>query len=312
MALSEISRACARRGCPPAALVGKVMMENLPPAFIGISVSVFGLLIGSFLNVVIYRVPKRESIVFPGSHCPACNAAIKPYDNIPVMSYAVLGGRCRSCKAGISAIYPAIELLVAVLYLGVFLKVIGQFPGMGDQFWLTLVADLLFVSLIVPLVFIDLRYKLLPNVITYPGLVMMVVMRALAPDPWLLARTPNLFAGDHNWAKALVGAAIGAAAGGGSLWLVREAYYRLRHVEGMGLGDVKMMLMVGAFLGWQLTMLTIFFASLLGSVVGILLISIRGGNMKMEIPFGVFLGPSAILALFAGQGLIDWYLKMLV
>lgn len=289
-------------------------MENLSPAFIGISVSVFGLLIGSFLNVVIYRVPKRESIVFPGSHCPACNAAIKPYDNIPVMSYAMLGGRCRSCKSGISPIYPAIELLVAVLYLGVFLRTISLYPGMANQFWLNLVADLLFVSLIVPLVFIDLRYKLLPNVITYPGLAMMIAMRALAPDPWLLARTPSLFAagGQHDWVRALVGAAIGAAAGGGSLWLVREAYYRLRGVEGMGLGDIKMMLMVGAFLGWQLTMLTIFFASLLGSVVGILLISIRGGNMKMEIPFGVFLGPSAILALFAGQGLIDWYLKMLV
>lgn len=298
----------------PASLIRKVTMENLSPAFIGITVSVFGLLIGSFLNVVIYRVPKRESIVFPGSHCPACNAVIKPYDNIPVMSYAVLGGKCRSCKSGISPIYPAIELLVAVLYLCVFLRVISQRPDMGNQFWLTLVADLLFVSLIVPLVFIDLRYKLLPNVITYPGLAMMIVMRALAPDPWLLARTPNLFAaaGQHDWVKALVGAAIGAAAGGGSLWLVREAYYRLRHVEGMGMGDIKMMLMVGAFLGWQLTMLTIFFASLLGSVVGILLISIRGGNMKMEIPFGVFLGPSAIFALFAGQGLIDWYLKMLV
>ncbi|HVG22438.1 MAG TPA: prepilin peptidase [Blastocatellia bacterium] len=289
-------------------------MENLSPAFVGISVFVFGLLIGSFLNVVIYRVPKRESIVFPGSHCPACNVAIKPYDNIPIISYAMLAGRCRSCKAGISPIYPAIELLVAALYLAVFLRVINQFPDMSGLFWPTLVADLLFVSLIVPLVFIDLRYKLLPNVITYPGLAMMIVMRALAPDPWLLARTPNLFAaaGQHDWARALVGAALGAAAGGGSLWLVREAYYRLRHVEGMGLGDVKMMLMVGAFLGWQLTMLTIFMASLLGSVIGVLLISMRGGNMKMEIPFGVFLGPSAILSLFIGQGLIDWYLKMLV
>lgn len=287
-------------------------MEQLSPAFVGTFVFIFGLLIGSFLNVVIYRVPKRESVVFPGSHCPACNVAIKPYDNIPVFSYAVLRGRCRSCRAGISAIYPAIELLVAVLYLAVFLKVLGQYPGMGDRFWPTLIADLLFVSLIVPLVFIDLRYKLLPNVITYPGFVIMLVMRVLAPDPWLLARTPKLYGGaTPEWITALVGALIGAAVGGGSLWLVREAYYRFRHVEGMGLGDVKMMLMVGAFLGWQLTMLTIFMASLLGSVVGVLLITMRGGNMKMEIPFGVFLGPSAILALFVGQGLIDWYLKML-
>jgi leader peptidase (prepilin peptidase) / N-methyltransferase len=289
------------------------MMEHLSPAFVGLCVFVFGLLIGSFLNVVIYRVPKRESIVFPGSRCPACNVAIKPYDNIPVVSYAVLGGRCRNCRAGISPIYPAVELLVALLYLAVFLKVINQYPDMEGQFWLTLVADILFVSLIVPLVFIDLHYKLLPDVITYPGLAIMLVMRVLAPDPWLLARTPNLFgaAGQHDWVKALVGAALGAAVGGGSLWLVREIYYRLRHVEGMGLGDVKMMLMVGAFLGWQLTMLTIFMASLLGSIIGILLITMRGGNMKMEIPFGVFLGPAALIALFIGQDLIDWYLKML-
>jgi leader peptidase (prepilin peptidase)/N-methyltransferase len=193
------------------------------------------------------------------------------------------------------------------------LKVINQYPDADSRFWLTLVADIIFISLIVPLIFIDLYYKLLPNVITYPGLAIMVAMRALAPDPWLLSRTPDLFgaAGHHDWVKALIGSVIGAAAGGGSLWLVREAYYRFRHIEGMGLGDIKMMLMVGAFLGWQLTMLTIFMASLLGSVVGVLLISMRGGNMKMEIPFGVFLGPSAILALFVGQGLIDWYLRML-
>ena len=289
------------------------MMEYLSPVFVGLSVFVFGLLIGSFLNVVIYRVPKRESIVFPGSHCPACNITIKPYDNIPVVSYAILGGRCRNCRAGISPVYPAVELMVALLYLAVFLKVLNQYSDMGSKFWLTLVADLLFVSLIVPLIFIDLRHKLLPNVITYPGIVLMFVMRMLAPDPWLLARTPNLFgsAGQHDWIRALVGAAMGAAVGGGSLWLVREAYYRLRHVEGMGLGDVKMMLMVGAFLGWQLTMLTIFMASLLGSIIGILLITMRGGNMKTEIQFGVFLGAAAVLALFIGQGLIDWYLKML-
>jgi leader peptidase (prepilin peptidase)/N-methyltransferase len=295
-----------------APVVRKVMMEQLSPAFVGISVFVFGLLIGSFLNVVIYRVPKRESIAFPGSHCPACNAAIKPYDNIPVVSYAILRGRCRSCGVGISSIYPAIELLVAVLYLAAFFKVIGQYPDMDSRFWLTLIADLLFVSLIVPLVFIDLRYKLLPNVITYPGLAIMFVMRVLAPDPWLIARTPKLYgAATPEWITAMLGALIGALVGGGSLWLVREAYYRLRHIEGMGMGDIKMMLMVGAFLGWQLTMLTIFLASLLGSIIGILLIKMRGGNMKMEIPFGVFLGPAAILALFIGQGLIDWYLNMI-
>src|SRR5215213_9555578 len=111
------------------------MMEHLSPAFVGLCVFVFGLLIGSFLNVVIYRVPKRESIVLPGSHCPACNVAIKPYDNIPVLSYTMLGGRCRSCGAGISLIYPAVELLVALLYLAVFFKVMSQYPSADSRFW---------------------------------------------------------------------------------------------------------------------------------------------------------------------------------
>jgi leader peptidase (prepilin peptidase)/N-methyltransferase len=163
----------------------------------------------------------------------------------------------------------------------------------------------------VPLVFIDLRYKILPNAITYPGLVLLIILRTIAPDPWLVAHTPKLFGLDTApvWAVSLFGSVLGALVGGGSLWLVREAYYRLRHVEGMGLGDVKMMLMVGAFLGWQLTLLTIFVGSLLGSIVGVLLIS-RGGSMKMQIPFGVFLGPAAIVALFVGQQFIGWYAGM--
>ncbi|HET9529349.1 MAG TPA: prepilin peptidase, partial [Blastocatellia bacterium] len=126
-------------------------MENLPPFFIGVAIFLIGLIIGSFLNVVIYRLPLRESVVFPGSHCPSCNAAIKPYDNIPVFSYLALGGKCRSCRAGISPVYPAVELLVGLLYLALYLK---------DGLSLTLLADVVFVSLIVPLVFIDLRHKI--------------------------------------------------------------------------------------------------------------------------------------------------------
>jgi leader peptidase (prepilin peptidase)/N-methyltransferase len=284
-------------------------MEYLPPYFVGAVVFVFGLLIGSFLNVVIYRLPLRESIVFPGSHCPSCNSEIKWYDNIPVVSYVLLlRGRCRNCQARISPIYPAVELLVACLYLVVFLVHKEQVVS-GS--WLPMIADVVFVSLIVPLVFIDLHHKLLPNAITYPGLVVLLVLRTIAPDPWMVAHTPRLFGldGAPTWAVSLFGSLLGAAVGGGSLWLVREAYFRLRHVEGMGLGDVKMMLMVGAFLGWQLTLLTIFVGSLLGSLVGVLLI-LRGGTMKMQIPFGVFLGPAAIISLFGGQQFIAWYVGM--
>jgi leader peptidase (prepilin peptidase)/N-methyltransferase len=278
-------------------------MDNLPPVVFGIAFFIFGLIIGSFLNVVIYRLPLRESVVFPGSHCPACNASIKAYDNIPVFSYLALGGKCRSCRVRISPIYPAVELLVGLLYISLYLK---------DGLSLILLADIVFVSLIVPLVFIDLHHKILPNAVTYPGFPLMVLLRLLTPDSEIVRS--KLWAaglvGSPDWAVALTGSALGAAVGGGSLWLIREAYFRLRNVEGMGLGDVKMMLMVGAYLGWPLTLLTIFIASLLGSVIGIMVIWLKGGTMKMEIPFGVFLGPSSIIALFFGQRLIEWYLSL--
>jgi leader peptidase (prepilin peptidase)/N-methyltransferase len=278
-------------------------MDNLPPVVVGIAIFIFGLIIGSFLNVVIYRLPLDESVVFPGSHCPACNASIQAYDNIPVFSYIALGGKCRSCRVRISPIYPAVELLVGLLYLLLYFK---------DGLSLLLLADTVFVSLIVPLVFIDLHHKILPNAITYPGFPLMVLLRLLTTDSEIVRS--KLWAADlvqsPEWAVALTGSLLGAAVGGGSLWLIREAYYRLRHVEGMGLGDVKMMLMVGAYLGWSITILTIFVASLLGSIIGLMLIWLRGGTMKMEIPFGVFLGPSSIIALFFGQRLIEWYLSL--
>lgn len=276
------------------------LMEHVPPFFLGIAVSLFGLIIGSFLNVIIYRLPKGESLAYPGSHCPSCNKPVKPYDNIPVLSYLILGGQCRSCKTKISPIYPTVELMVAALYLLLYFK---------DGLTLTLLADAVFVSLIVPLVFIDLEHKLLPDKINKPGLLVMTVLRVLAPDQWINDSTRQIFHIESSeWTVTIIGAAVGAAVGGGSLWLVREAYYRLKKVEGMGLGDVKMMLMVGAFIGWKLAFLTIFMASLIGSVVGLLLVRVRRGSMKMEIPFGVFLGPAAIISLFVGQKLIEWYL----
>lgn len=289
---------------------------TLPADFpIGIAVFVFGLLIGSFLNVVIYRVPLNESIVFPGSHCPNCNAKIKAYDNIPVFGYLWLGGKCRSCKVGISPVYPLVEFLVGVLFFLGYLKVSYQFqPALHGSlpYWLALIANLIFISIIVPLIFIDYRYKILPDVITKPALPVMFLLRALAPDPVVTNATRDTFqlTSWPDWGVALVASAIGAAVGGGSLWLVRWGYYLIRKEEGMGLGDVKMMLFVGAFLGWQLTFLTIFLASLLGSIVGISLIAIGGGTSKTQIPFGVFLGPAAIIALFIGQSLLHWYLSM--
>lgn len=276
-------------------------MFNLPGYFVGGFVFIFGLIVGSFLNVVIHRLPRKESLILPGSRCPNCSHPVRPYDNIPVLSYAILGGRCRDCRTAISPLYPAVELLVAILFLTLFIR-----NGLTPAF----AAELVFVGLIVPLVFIDLEHKILPNLITYPGFIAVILLRVAAPDPEVLESTRALFsmAGWPDGAVALVGSAMGALAGGGSLWLVRELYFRVRHAEGMGLGDVKMMLMVGAFLGWHLTLVTIFIGTVLGSLVGIALIKIRGGSLKLEIPFGVFLGPASLAAMFFGRELIAWYM----
>ncbi|PYP86607.1 MAG: prepilin peptidase [Blastocatellia bacterium AA13] len=276
----------------------------MPPQFIGFSVFLFGLIVGSFLNVVIARVPNRESIVLPPSHCPSCLASIKPYDNVPILSYMILGGRCRSCRVHISFIYPAVEAMVGIVYLLLYLL---------DGLTLAFLGDVVFVSLILPLVFIDYRHKILPNVITYPGFIVLLALRVLAPLPVPLNATEHIASAMISspiWTHRLLGALLGALAGGGSLWLVGWLYLVIRKVEGMGLGDAKMMAMVGAFLGWELTFLTIFVASLMGSIVGVLAMLVRGESLRMEIPFGVFLGPSAIIALLAGRELIGWYASL--
>jgi leader peptidase (prepilin peptidase)/N-methyltransferase len=215
------------------------------------------------------------------------------------MSYAILGGRCRNCRVKISPIYPAVELLVGSLYALLYLK---------DGLTLALLGDIVFVSLIVPLVFIDLEHKLLLNALTYPGIIILFAMRLIAP----VADTQYLFGLTEPpaIAQVILHSLLGAIVGGGSLWLVRWLYFKFRKVEGMGLGDIKMMLMVGAYLGWQLTLLTIFIGSFLGALIGMMLIALRGGNMKMEIPFGVFLGPASIIALLVGRQIITWYLGM--
>ncbi|HEX8853453.1 MAG TPA: prepilin peptidase [Pyrinomonadaceae bacterium] len=274
---------------------------GFPFLLVLLSVCATGAIIGSFLNVVIHRIPREESIVFPSSRCPSCGAGIKPYDNLPVLSWLVLGGRCRSCRTPISARYPAVEMLTAALF--------------GLTFWLhsgltlSLPFDLVFVAAIVALVFIDAEHMLLPNVITYPGFVFALVARALVPNLYGVEfLTRGALEGWPVWAVSLAGAVLGAIVGGGSLWLVGWLWERLRGVEAMGLGDVKMMLMVGAYLGWPLTALTIFFGVLAGSVVGVALMLRRGErDMQMLLPFGIFLGAGAIVSLLVGTRIADWY-----
>jgi leader peptidase (prepilin peptidase)/N-methyltransferase len=265
-----------------------------------IFVSTLGALIGSFLNVVIHRVPREESIVFPNSRCPSCETAIRPYDNIPILSFLVLRGRCRACGVSISARYPAIEALTALLFGLVFLH---------DGLTLALPFDLVFVAALVSLVFIDAEHMLLPDVITLPGFAFALVARALVPNVYGLAfLSEGLLEGWPVWAVSVAGALFGAAIGGGSLWLMGWLWERLRGVEAMGLGDVKMLFMVGAYLGWPLTILTIFLGVVGGSVVGVgLMLWRRERDMQMLLPFGIFLGIGAIMSLLVGQQIINWY-----
>ena len=271
----------------------------------------FGAAVGSFLNVVIHRVPLEESIVFPNSACPNCKNAIKPYDNIPLFSWLILRGKCRNCQNPISARYPAVELLTAILFVLVFWQI---------GFTAFLPVSLIFVASIVALIFIDAENMILPNVITYPLLVFALLVRLIFPlfinasyfsD---LAIYPLNQMSDYPlWLVSLVGAVFGGLVGGGSLWLVGEIWKRLRGVDAMGLGDVKMMFAVGALLGWRLTLLTIFIGAFTGAVVGVFMISRqKEKDFQAQIPFGIFLGTGTIIALLFGEQMIKWYLATFI
>jgi leader peptidase (prepilin peptidase)/N-methyltransferase len=241
----------------------------------------FGAVIGSFLNVCIHRLPRGKSVVWPASACPACERELAWYENIPVLAYLVLGGRCRTCRAPISARYPIVEAITGVLFAAAY-----WYYGPS----LLLVSRLLFVCALIVLFAIDLEHHLLPNVITLPGIAVGFAF-SLVTEP--------------GWLSSLIGIAIG----GGVLYAIAEVYYRLRHEEGLGMGDVKMLAMVGAFLGWKLTLVTLMMASFSGSIVGVTLIAMRRGSMKYALPFGTFLAMGAVLAATIGPDVLNWYSK---
>ncbi|MBI3668505.1 MAG: prepilin peptidase [Acidobacteria bacterium] len=272
---------------------------------IAAGVFVLGLVIGSFLNVCIRRIPRDASIVLPASRCPSCQATIKPYDNIPVLSWLKLGGKCRHCKQKISALYPAVELLTGLLFLACFFA-----------FGLSLDALkwAVFSALMIVLTITDVRERILPDKVNFTGLGIGIALSFFARpvDGTALWLANRLFAFQPprpvlSFADALLGAAVGS----GLLWLVGEGYFRLRGREGMGLGDVKMMAMAGAFLGLKRTLLTILAGSLLGSVIGLLVIALAGKGRDYELPFGAFLGAGALLVVFFGTPALDWYQSLL-
>ena len=243
-----------------------------------ILVTVFGLSVGSFLNVCIHRLPLRESLMHPASRCPRCQAALKPYDNIPVVSYLVLRGRCRACRAPISLRYPLIEVITGAVFLAAYILFDGPM----------LYQRLLFACAMIVLFVIDLEHRILPDVITLPGIGVGFLCSFIMPPGWI---------------DSLVGLVVG----GGSLWLMGEVYFRLRHEEGMGFGDVKMLAMIGAFLGWKLMLLTLILSSFLGSAIGLGMIAARRGDMKYALPFGTFLAVGALVASVVGDRIVNWY-----
>ncbi len=273
---------------------------------IGVFVFCFGLVIGSFLNVCIVRIPEGKSIVLPPSACPKCGAAIRPHDNIPVLSYLLLGGKCRSCKTKISPMYPVVELLTAILFFACY-----------QAYGVTIEAAkwAIFSALMVVLVFTDLRERILPDVVNFTGfglglLISLFTVPADGAAPWIASRVLHIsFPGP---VLSLMDALLGAALGGSLLWLVSEVYYRLRHREGMGLGDVKMMLFAGAFLGVRRTFLTIMIGSVLGSVLGATFMLVRRKGSDYELPFGTFLGMAAVIVMFFGTPVVEWYQSMVL
>lgn len=297
-----------------------------------IAIFCFGLAFGSFLNVVIHRVPRSESIVWPGSACPKCNTPIHFYDNVPVLSWLILRGKCRTCKAPISPRYLFVELLTAVFFLFCFLE-------FGPT--LSTLKYCIFSFLIIGLVFIDAEWKLLPDKLTLTGLVIGVIFSLFVPVNDFLEQMVPVFtnssfhAGFSPRFLSLLDSGLGALVGASFIYGVGEIYLRARGIEGMGFGDVKLMAMVGAFLGVRLTVLTLFGASLVGSLFGLAMIlnvwrkrtrrRLRRNHEPLtvarkrawqsasmvyrfyQIPFGVFLGGMALFALFFGNVLLHSY-----
>ena len=364
---------------------------------------IFGIIIGSFLNVVRHRVPRDESIVYPGSHCASCGHSLRAFDNIPLISYAILGGKCRDCRAAISPTYPLVEFLTGAIFVLIVLK-----GGLG---WESLL-EMIFASVMLSLVFIDARHHLIPNVITYPAIVFSLAAITLRggwgrPEPSsfgisiifqsldhefpalraaligfaFIALAAPLFRFIDNldlilfnkyfeweemeeeqgidpkgeidididsersqnrviyssmiaglvlaalWAFAvikyspadggpfddgynsLLGGAAGAIIGGGLIWTLRALYFYIRGFEGMGLGDVKMMAVIGAFLGWQSMFGVMLLGSILGTAIGVALALRARKGLRTPLPFGACLGLAAIIIMFTSKPMITWYLN---
>jgi leader peptidase (prepilin peptidase) / N-methyltransferase len=260
-----------------------------------------GLLIGSFLNVCIYRWPRDLSVVRPRSHCTACERTIAWYDNIPLASFAALGGRCRHCGARIPIRYPVVELLTGALFF-VYVRALG--PG------LPALRECLFSALLVGLIFSDLEERILPDEFTLGGALLGVAFSLAAPVPDQTAQAISWMAGHelHGRAQSLAESLAGAALPALLLWGGGWLYEKVRHREGLGFGDVKLIAMVGAFLGLRGALLTLILGSLGGSLIGYAyILATKKDPATYELPFGTFLGFAALAATLTGDRMLAWY-----
>ena len=256
---------------------------------------VAGLVIGSFLNVCIHRLPRGLSVIRPRSRCPGCSKPIPAGDNIPILSFLLLKGRCRACHAFISRRYPLVEAATAVLFLGAW----SRFEWSS-----AFVICCLFLALILTLTVIDLYHRILPDVLTVGGLAAGILLSPLQDPGFFRWETgpASLPAWDH-----LGFSLLGAGLGGGFLWLVAALYRRFSGVDGMGFGDVKMTAMLGAFLGWRCALLSVFVGSVIGAAAGSIYMRTRSKGRSYPLPFGTFLGVASAVAAFWGPGILRWY-----
>jgi leader peptidase (prepilin peptidase)/N-methyltransferase len=257
-------------------------MNEAPIALTTAMAAAFGAVAGSFLNVCIYRLPLEQSVVWPASACPHCRREIAWFENIPIVSWLALRGRCRTCHQSIGVQYPIVEAITAAMFAAGW-----WYYGPG----VLLAQRLVFGCLLIVLFAIDLEHQLLPNVITLPGIVVGFVFS---------------FFTEPGWVDSL----IGVLAGGGSLLLMFYLYLFVRKREGLGMGDPKMLAMIGAFLGWKMTLVALMFASFAGSLVGLGLIATRRGAMESMLPFGCFLAIGAAVAATIGPDVVGWYLGL--
>lgn len=241
---------------------------------------------GSFLNVCIHRLPRGESLLYPPSHCPECGSSIRWFDNIPLISYLLLKGRCRSCKRHISFQYPLVEAITGFLFLSAFLpyslnsSIISLFPLLGD---------LLLISFLIPIFFIDLKHQIIPNSLSYPLIISGVIFGFLQ--------------------QTLLSSAVGAGIGGGTLFLIYFIASRVLKEEGMGAGDIKLSIGIGAFLGGEKTLLFLFLSFIIGGIFAAIFLLLHLKERRERIPFAPFLTGSALISIFFGDKLICLYLN---